>query len=53
MEKFTISIDMELEEIKKAYRMFYGEKEKVTKKDLTTWISQLAHADIEATLTNE
>jgi hypothetical protein len=49
---FTIQINMNLNEIKEAYRKYYGysKKEKVTKQDLSSWLGALAQADVEATL---
>jgi hypothetical protein len=46
MEKFTVHIDLTLEEIYLGYRNFYGSDKKPTRKDIAQWISNLAEADI-------
>lgn len=45
--KFTIEITYPLKKIKVAYRKHYGISGKVTKKQVTDWLSDLVEADIE------
>jgi hypothetical protein len=52
MTKLTVTIDLELHELKKAYARFHGEKDwrKVRKADIAVWLGSLAEADIEGDL---
>lgn len=46
MEKFIVYIDLPKEEIIAAYKHFFGEEKKPTRKELAKWIGDLAQADI-------
>lgn len=49
MEKFTVYIDLSLEEIKRGYANHFGPNmKKPTRKDLASWIGSLAEGDIQS-----
>jgi len=48
MERFTVKIDLELEEIQAAWKHFFGQKKKPTRREIGEWIANLATADIES-----
>jgi len=50
--KFTISINYSLNDLKNAYRKYYGEECKPTKKDISIWISSLAESDVQTLMPN-
>lgn len=49
MTKFTVSINYDLDDLRRAYRNFFGypAKTKVTRTDIANWIGDLAAADIQ------
>ena len=45
--KFTITINYSLEDLKYAYKKYFGNKQKPKKKDISDWLSNLAKADVQ------
>lgn len=52
MEKFTVTIDLTLEQIRASYKHHFGQKKNPTKKEIASWIGNLAEADIESELSH-
>lgn len=49
MTKFTITVNYTLAQLRAGYRVYHGtpKTEKITKKDIATWLGGFAEADAE------